>query len=399
MDETPNLTPPQQDPPTEPPREPPPPPSGPPSGPELARNRILILIGVSVIAVGVVGLYLRARANTNHVALASGPRPVSVEKAQAGSFRAVRSYVGTTDAWNAAPVGPQYVSAYIGTVLVRPGAPVKRGDVLATLDCRNASASSRELASRAKALAERQVAAEHEAARVHEMAEQNFASKNEAEQLNARATAAAAEVESLRAALQSRTLEVDDCVLRAPFTGEVAERYADPGSYARPGKPIVSVIDRSIVRVTADAPEGDFAVVAPGTPVAIEVVATGAKLSAKISRRAPAADESTRTVHFEIDLPNADRALPTGTTAQLTIEVGTPQPATLIPLRAATQRGPKATLFTVDGGVAHRRVLPVVGERGGTLYVDPALAAGSLVVTEGRALLDDGDPVAAQEHP
>ncbi len=117
------------------------------------------------------------------------------------------------------------------------------------------------------------------------------------------------------------------------------------------------------------------------------------KKTAKISRRAPAADPTTRTVHFEIDVPNTDRALPTGTTARLTIAFGTPQPATMVPLRAAVLRGEKAAIFVVDNGVAKRMELPAIGEQGGTLYVDPKLPAGKAVVVEGRALLDDGDQV------
>jgi len=38
----------------------------------------------------------------------------------------------------------------------------------------------------------------------------------------------------------------------------------------------------------------------------------------------------------------------------------------------------------------------VKGERGGRLYLDPSLPAGARVVTEGRALLKDGDRVEAK---
>jgi multidrug efflux pump subunit AcrA (membrane-fusion protein) len=151
------------------------------------------------------------------------------------------------------------------------------------------------------------------------------------------------------------------------------------------------------VRIVADAPEADFAVVEAGTPAQLEVEATGARLTGAVSRRAPAADEGTRTIHFEIDLPNAGHALPVGATARLTIEVGERKPATEVPLRAATVRGDQATLFVVRDGVARRVVVPMLGESGGTLYVDPKLPAGSAVVVEGRALLDDGDKVAARE--
>jgi RND family efflux transporter MFP subunit len=366
-------------------------------GKDAGRVRLVIVAGVALVLALVVGSYLRAAARTNHVALSEAPKLVSTAKAQASSYRPLRSYVGTTSSWNAARVGPQYVSAYVGAVLVRPGAVVKRGEILATLDCRNASAASREIAARARALEERQAAVEHEAARTREMQQGGFASANELEQLTARSAAEKAEVESLRASLISRSLEVDDCILRAPFNGEIADRFVDPGAYVRPGNPVVTVIDRSQVRITADAPESDFAVVALGTPVQIEVEATGSKTQANISRRAPAADEVTRTVHFEIDVPNAERALPVGTTARLTIHVGEPRPATAVPLRAATLRGEQATLFVVSGGVAKRVVVPMLGEGGGTLYLDPQLPAGSAVVVEGRALVDDGDQVTAKE--
>jgi RND family efflux transporter MFP subunit len=359
--------------------------------------RVVILVGVAAVLIAVVGLYLRAASRTNHVALAQAPKPVSVLKVKASTFRPVRSYVGTTQPWTAARVGPQYVSAYVGAVLVRPGAAVKRGEVLATLDCRNASAASREIAAKARALEQRQAAVEHEAERTREMQAGGFASANELEQLTARSASEKAEVESLRASLISRSLEVDDCVLRAPFNGEIAERFVDPGAYARPGNPIVSIVDRNQIRVSADAPESDFTIVAPTTPVQILIEATGRKMQATVSRRAPSADEVTRTVHFEIDVLNADHALPAGSTARITIDVGEPQPASEVPLRAATVRGDQATLFVVDGDVAKQVVVPVLGEAGGTLYVDPKLAAGQPVVIEGRALLDDGDKVTAKE--
>jgi RND family efflux transporter MFP subunit len=362
-----------------------------------SRTRLFIVAGVAGVLFVMIGLYLRAESRANHVALASAPKPVSVEKAKAATFRPSRGYVGTTASWNAARVGPQYVSAYVGTVLVRPGAVVKRGEVLATLDCRNASAATREIAARARAIEERQAALQHEAERTREMQAGGFASANELEQLTAKSAAEKAEAESMRASLISRSLEVDDCILRAPFAGEVSDRFVDPGAYVRPGNPVVAIVDRTQVRVTADAPESDFAIVAPGTPVKLAIEATGAKLEATISRRAPAADDSTRTVHFEIDVPNANHALPVGSTARVSIDVGEPRPATELPLRAATVRGDKATVFVVRDGVAKREVVPVLGEGGGALYVDPKLAAGTAVVLEGRALLDDGDKVAAKE--
>ena len=143
-------------------------------------------------------------------------------------------------------------------------------------------------------------------------------------------------------------------------------------------------------------PEADFDIVQPETPVRIHALATDRRLAAKIARRSPAADPSTRTIHVEIDVPDPERALPVATTAELEIDVGAPAVVTEVPLVAASVRGTRATVFVIDGQAAHKSVFAVVGERGASLFRDPKLAAGSRVVTEGRALLADGDRVEAK---
>ncbi|HEV8548109.1 MAG TPA: efflux RND transporter periplasmic adaptor subunit, partial [Polyangiaceae bacterium] len=269
-----------------------------PAGP---RGRVLLPFGILVAALGVLalgGLLVRhAESKVNRLPLAESAKPVTVVLAKASLFRPSRSYVGTLRPWVEASVGPQLVSAFVETVLVRPGAVVKKGDVLATLDCRNASATTQAITMQAQALEAQQRAAAHEAARVEGLLDGGFVSANEAEQKTAQSQAQEAQLLATRAKLLGSSLEVNDCVLRAPFAGEIATRSIDPGAFARPGSAIVSVVDRAMVRIVADAPEVDFGVIAPGRDVKVHVVSTGRELVAKIARRAPAADLGTRTVH------------------------------------------------------------------------------------------------------
>jgi RND family efflux transporter MFP subunit len=346
-----------------------------------------------VLALGAL-LLLRASARTNKLALADSPKGVTVVEARATLYRPLARHIGTVVPWAEARLGPQLTSAYVDTVLVRPGAVVKRNAVIATLDCRDVSAASKAVAMQARALEAQQEAIAHQAARVGGLLGGGYVSPDEAEQKTAESASKQAELLAARAKLLRASLEVSDCILRAPFDGEVAERMMDPGAFARPGAAIVSIIDRRTVRVTADVPESDFAAVAPATDVQIRLLATGENVTGKIARRSPAADPSTRTVHFEIDLPNPACRIPVNTSAELTIQVGAPVAATEIPLVAATVRGKKATLFVVEHGVVRKRVVSVDGEVGGNVYLDVGLESGSHVVTEGRALLKDGDRVA-----
>jgi membrane fusion protein, multidrug efflux system len=339
------------------------------------------------------GMIWRAEAGTNKIALAERPRSVTMVLAKAAAYQPSRTYVGTLRPWVEANVGPQLVAAYVETVVVRPGDVVKRGEVLATLDCRNAQTAMAAVARQAQALEKSQSALSHQAERTRELLDGGFVSSNDVEQEIARSSAEAARLEAQRATLANRALDVSDCVLRAPFDGEIGERWIDPGAFVRPGATLVSVVDRTKVRFTADVPEIDFAVVAPATPVRVHVHATGQDAVGVVARRAPTADVETRTMHFEVDLLDPARRIPVGTTGEVHIDVGEPLPATEIPLLAASVRGARATLFAVDGDVAHARTVPVLGELGGSLFVARDLAPESLVVTQGRTLLHDGDRV------
>jgi multidrug efflux pump subunit AcrA (membrane-fusion protein) len=336
------------------------------------RRHLVILGGAAALLLGGVLLMARAEAKVNHVPLDAAPKPVSFVVTTPATYRAHKTYVGALRPWVSADVGPQFLSAYVDTVLVRPGAAVRRGEVIASLDCRNATALSRAAALEARSVDARQKAIADEANRTTRLQEGGFASVNETEQAQAQSTSVMAQLDAQKAQLAHSSLEVGDCLLRAPFDGEIGDRYIDPGAFVRPGMAIASVVDRTTARFVADVPENDFAVVTPGTQVAIRADAVRLDVAGPIARRAPHADPETRTVHFAY---------------------GDSVPVVAIPSYGATVRGSKATLFVLDGDLARARTFAVVGEEGGQLLLEASLGAGAKVVTAGRTVLVDGDRV------
>lgn len=358
---------------------------------------ILLVVGLVLASGGY--LLHRAEAQVNTIALADEPKGVTVVAAKATTYRDRRRYVGTLEPYLDAKVGPQLASGYVSTVLVRPGAVVKRSDVVATVDCRTASAANQAVSMQARALQERQRAVSREAARMSELLDGGYASANEVELKQAAAAAEDAQIQALLAQASGKSVEVNDCVLRAPFDGEVAARYVDPGWFVRPGAPVVEIVDRSIVRLTADVPELDFEAVAVGTAVKLHVLSTRKDAEGTIARRSPSADPSTRTIHFEVELANGARELPVNTTAEVFVEVGRPVPATEIPLLAAAIRGEKASVFVVEKDQAEKKSVRILGEQGATIFLDPKdLPAGAEVVTQGRGLLSNHDRVTAKRE-
>jgi membrane fusion protein (multidrug efflux system) len=354
---------------------------------------VCIVAAVATLAVLLVSI---AGSRVNRVKLSSQPKGVTVIEARAAQYSRTRHYVGTILPWIEVRIGPQIVSAYVSTVLVRPGDRVKRGQVLATLDCRSASASAKAVSMHARALQAQQAAIAHEAARFAELQTGGFASVNEIEKRTARSASKDAELMAAQVNIQRSALDVSDCILRAPFSGEIASRSIDPGAFVRPGVAIVRLIDRTTVRIVAEVPEADFDLALVGTVVHVHASATNRDLRATIARRSPGSVSSTRTVHLEVDVPDPDCSLPVGTTATLAVDVGMPSSATKIPLFAASVRESKATVFVVDGARARKGVHAVLGQHGGSLFLATTLAAGEHVVTQGLASLRDGDRIKAK---
>ncbi len=369
-----------------------------------ARRRRHLALGIAAGTFGlvVIGALLvhHAEGHVNRIPLAAAPRPIGAVEAQLTTFSDHREYVGAVESWIEASVGPQYISAYVSTVLVRPGDQVRRGQVVATLDCAHPNAQNRAIEMRARSIQEQQRATADESARQKQLLGGGFISPNEVERTAAQSSSETARVLESQAQLRMSALEVGDCALKAPFDGEIASRSVDPGAFVRPGTTMLSIVDRKTVRVVVDAPEKDFEIVGPGVPVHVAMLATGAQVQAAVSRRAPKADPSTRTIHFEVDVSDPQQRYPTGTTAVVHVDVGKPVPAVRIPLEGATQQGEKAKLFVVQGNAAHLRTLKVLGERGGGLYFGPGvLPPRTWIVTDGRALLSDGDVVQARLQP
>jgi len=354
----------------------------------------LVISGLTaVIVVLGTGLAIRASHRQNHTTLAQSAKFVGTVRADTTLFRAEHRYVGAVQAWNEAKLGPQFLSGYVTEVRVRPGALVRRGEALAILEPE--LARDRNLASRkqAEAIKARLGFLAHESERIQGLQKKGIVSENEAENKLAEVQSEQAKLEGAQAQMAGSDVEVRDTVQRAPFDGEIAERYLDPGAFVRPGQYIVSVVDRTRVICATDAPEQDHPFLEAGRAVRLRLLATGREVAGKISRVSPSADPATRTLHFEVDLDNADRAIPVGTSVEMLILENEGSNVIHLPSAAAKVEGTRATLFVLEGDRARKKVLRFLGEREGELYLSPDLPPGALVVLDGREQLEDGDQV------
>jgi RND family efflux transporter MFP subunit len=219
------------------------------------------------------------------------------------------------------------------SVAVEIGDRVRRGDPIASLDT-SLVAQDLEMARsslRASEADQKRAAdelAEARARNERRQANPDFFSKEDLAEvaLQAKTAAAALEVAQARVAEQRarvRQLEAGlaQNVIRAPFEGRVAERFADPGALVGPGTPVVRLISAGELLVRAAVPPEQARALTVGTPVTATVRTIGLRIPGTIARVAPEVDAASQMVFVEVRLspaPEAENRLQTGLVVDVT---------------------------------------------------------------------------------
>jgi len=220
----------------------------------------------------------------------------------------------------------------------------------------------------------------------------------------ARAEAMKAELEAARSRAGEAQVAVGDTMLRAPLDGVILSRPAELGTLVTPGQVVVVVADTRTMKAVFGAPQVLVEKLAVGAPVSVfvgpesEARTPDRLLEARVTRIAPAADNSGRVFSVEAALPNEDGRLRAG--AVVSVRVPEPERADaelVVPLRSII-RSPTDThgfaAFVLEGDAdrtrAHLRNLDLGEVVGNGVTVTRGLTQNDRVVTLGATLLSDG---------
>jgi len=194
------------------------------------------------------------------------------------------------------------VNGKIANLEVRKGARVARGDVLAQIEFKDRQARLQET----QALV-RQRELEFDAA--ERLREKGFRAATQH-------AAAAAQLDAARAAVKRMEIEIGLTSIRAPFDGVVDGLPIEEGDYVDPGKAVAEVVDEDPFLMVAQVSENDVGRLRVGSRGFARLV-NGLRVEGAIRYIATTADENTRTFRVELEVPNRDRQLRDGVTAEL----------------------------------------------------------------------------------
>jgi RND family efflux transporter MFP subunit len=342
-------------------------------------------------------------------AAAPAVRDVAVQTVQPVAVPDWGATVGTVRALQSSQLASQIV-ANVVSIPAREGMRVRRGQVLVELDGAQARAAVQQ-ASAAAAASRQQIAAADAdyglaastLKRYQALYEKKSVSPHELDQVQAQEKAAAARREMSQSAqaqaeaalAQARAAE-GYTRIRAPFDGVVTAKYADVGTLATPGTPLLAVEDTRRFRLEVSVDESQIAGVKLGESVPVALDAFGNEtMTGKVVEIVPAADPASRSFTVKVELP-VDARLRSGLFGRAQFSQGQRQ-AILVPHTAIVERGQLQGVYVVGSDqIANLRYVTLGNAAGAQVEVLSGLQAGDRVVLEpgGREL--DGRRIEAR---
>ena len=288
------------------------------------------------------------------------------------------------------------VAAMVIKVHKENGEPVRKGDLLVSLDGSVLRDNLNSAEESLRAAAQSLDGAERQFQRIKSLQAQGMVSMQGLEESENKRNSAQSEFVASKARVAAAKQQLDRTEVRAPFQGVVSARKASAGDTAQIGKELIQVIDPSSMRFEGQVSADQMSILKVGQRVTFRingVAQTGDQLgsSGRIKRIDGAANPITRQVSVIVEISGKDRPPVAGLFAEGVIETST-QSALMIPESCLRRDGDKVFAWVLDGNKIVKRSIQL-GDRDtrlGEWVVNSGLVAGEKILRTTSSSLKDG---------
>jgi Cu(I)/Ag(I) efflux system membrane fusion protein len=178
--------------------------------------------------------------------------------------------------------------------------------------------------------------------------------------------------------------------LTAPIAGVVVELTMREGMTVLPGATLLRINGLSTVWANAEVPEGQSALLRPGTKVqARSAAAPGTAIDGWVQAILPEVNAATRTLKVRTELANPGGRLVPGMFVQMQFADVRAEKVLLVPTEAVIQTGRRTVVMLAEENGRFRSVDVEAGiESGGQTEIRRGLQAGQRVVVSSQFLID-----------
>jgi RND family efflux transporter MFP subunit len=212
------------------------------------------------------------------------------------------------------------------------------------------------------------------AGRIRGLYADSAATKSQLDQAETGLTRADAAVSSARAMAAELAATASYAEVRAPFAGIVTRRFVDPGAFAAPGAPLISVEDAATLRVTVSAAPDAVRGLRRGS--VIEAIIGDSTARATVEGVVPS---GANLYVVNALVPNANGRFQSGSSASLALPRGTRR-ALLVPAGAVVRQGELTGVHVTSAGSSSLRWVRLGRARGAMIEVLSGLAGGDTVL-------------------
>ncbi|MDI6757126.1 MAG: efflux RND transporter periplasmic adaptor subunit [Endomicrobiia bacterium] len=183
--------------------------------------------------------------------------------------------------------------------------------------------------------------------------------------------------------------------IKSPLDGIITRYFSSPGETVSPASPVAEVSSTERIKVVVQVSEKDIIKITSGQSAKFYLDSYPSRtFGGRVENISRALDSVTRTSAVEISAENPDGIIRPGMFAKVEILVRN-RPRTLVAPRSAVMFNPGGDneVFTVDNGVARRKIVRTGIAGVNIIEILYGLSDGDKVITLGQYGLSDGDKV------
>lgn len=317
-----------------------------------------------------------------------------------------QEFSGRLEAIEVVAIRPR-VSGYITAVNFKPGAEVKKGEVLFVIDPRPYQAEADRTKAIAAAAQARADLARLELQRAERLLADKAIAQREFDERSAGQKELDASVRAAQAEHETARLNLAYTRVTSPIDGRVSKAEITLGNLVDATAVLTSVVSLERIYASFDGDEATYLRVSrrthAGQPVEVKVGLAGEEgfpHSGKLEFVDNQLDSRSGSVRMRATLANTDRALAPGLFARVQIAGGAPTPQILIVDRAINTDQDRKFVYVVDkDGKAEYRSVKLGPLDDGLRIVREGLKPGEKIVVNGLQRVRPGAPIAAQVVP
>lgn len=205
-------------------------------------------------------------------------------------------------------------------------------------------------------------------------------------------------VNGAQALYRSALKTFQDCTIRAPIGGYIAEKESGItlGNYLSPGLRIARLVDISSLKAEVAVGEGQVSLVAENAPATVLIPAAGDQklFQATVIAVAAGSDPATGSYSVIVSWKNpVGDTVKSGMSATVTIQTQAQEPVVLIPSAAIVEQGRQSYVFTAEANRTAQKPVQVGRRIGNMAEILDGLQEGETLIISGLTALRRGDPV------